>query len=74
MKQLMILPIDIGEMSVLFAATSIILLVTSELLSPYQRRIHIFVSRKRLRRITKLFSILFLLTAAIQVYNIITSG
>jgi len=67
----MTIVVDLGELSVLLALTAIVLLVTSELLSPYNRRVNIFVSRKRLRRAAIFFSILFLTTVAMKIIEII---
>jgi hypothetical protein len=66
----MILPIDFGDLSILFAITAIILLITSELLSSYQRRI--VINRKRLRRAAIVFSIFFLITVSIRIVDIIS--
>jgi hypothetical protein len=73
-RESMIFPIDVGELSILFAVTAIILLILSEWLSPYHRRINIFISRKRLRRVATLFSIFFLITVAVKVYGIIVGN
>ena len=69
----MIFPVDLGELSVLLAVTAIILLVTSELVSPYHRRINIFINRKRLRRAAIVFSVFFLVTVGIEIYGIISA-
>lgn len=66
-----IIPVDIAELSILFAVTAIILLVTSELISPYNRRINILLNRKRLRRVAIIFSIFFLATVALKIIEII---
>jgi hypothetical protein len=65
-----ILPLDFGDLSILLAITAIILLITSELLSSYQRRI--VLNRKRLRRAAIVFSIFFLITVTIRIVNIIS--
>ena len=70
----MIFPVDIWALSILFAVTAVILLITSELLSPYHRRINILISWKRLRRVAILFSILFLVTVAIRIFIIILAS
>ncbi len=70
----MIFPMDLGELSILIAVTAIILLVTSELISPYHRRIKIYLSRKRLRRTAIFFSGLFLIIVGIRIYEIIISA
>lgn len=68
----MIFPVDVGEISILLAVTAIVLLVTSELLSPYNRRINIFISRRRMRRAAIFFSLLFLITVAVKIFEIIS--
>lgn len=65
------LQIDIGDLSILFAVTAIVLLVTSELISPYNRRITILLNRKRLRRVAIMFSIFFLVTVGMKVLEIV---
>ena len=66
----MIIPIDFGDLSILLAITAIILLITSELLSSYQRRI--VINRKRLRRAAIVFSVFFLITVSIRIVDIIS--
>lgn len=70
----MIFPMDLGELSILIAVTAIILLVTSELISPNHRRIKIYLSRKRLRRTGIFFSVLFLVIVGIRIFQIIISA
>ncbi|MHA2009436.1 MAG: hypothetical protein ACXACB_11910 [Promethearchaeota archaeon] len=69
----MIIPLDLGELSVLYAVTAIILLVTSELLSPYHRRINVLINRKKLKRAAIVFSLLFLATVGLIIYEIIST-
>jgi hypothetical protein len=70
----MIFPMDLGEFSILIAVIAIILLATSELTSPYNRRIRIYLSRKRLRRAAIFFSVLFLIIVGIRISQIIISA
>ena len=70
----MIFPMDLGELSILIAVTAIILLVTSELISPYHRRIRIYLSRKRLRQTAIFFSIMFLVIVGIRIFQIVISA
>ena len=67
----MLFPLDLGELSVFYALVSIILLVASELIPSYHRRINIPVSRKRLRLAAIVFSVLFLVTIGMRIYSII---
>ena len=67
----MIFPIDLGELSVLFAVIAFILLITSELISPYHPRINLVLDRKRLRSIAILFSALFILAASMRALELL---
>ena len=64
-------PLTTDDASLLLAVTSLILLVTSELLSPYYGKINIRINRKRLRNAAIFFSIIFLATVGLKVANII---
>jgi hypothetical protein len=65
----MIFPLDLGELSILLAIAAITLLVTSEVLFSYRK---ICFNRKRLMRAGIVFSILFLITIAIKIIDIIS--
>ena len=67
----MTFPLDTDDISLLFAVTALILLVTSELLSPYYGKINFRINRKRLRNVAILFSILFLATVVIKIAEIV---
>jgi len=67
----MMFPLNIWDASLLFAVTAIVLLITSELLSPYYGRVNLKISRKRLRNSALFFSTLFLTTVAIRIAAII---
>lgn len=67
----MMFPLDFGELSILFAVITIILLVTSELLSPYYCRIKVLFNRKKLARAAIVFSALFLLTVSMRILEIL---
>jgi MFS superfamily sulfate permease-like transporter len=64
-------PLGIWDISLLFALAAIVLLITSELLSPYYGQINLKISRKRLRNSALTFAVLFLTTLAIRIVNII---
>ena len=70
---LTIFPIDFVDLIILFAMTSITLLVTSELVSSYRGKISILINRKKLRRASIAFSILFLVTISIKIYSVISA-
>lgn len=63
--------LDLWDVSLLLAVVAIILLITSELLSPYYGRVNILINRKRLRNAAMLMSVLFLGTVAIRITGII---
>ena len=67
----MTLPLSLNDLSLLFAVTAVILLITSELMSPYYGKINVKINRKRLRNAAILFSIMFLATVALTITNIL---
>ena len=67
-------PLSFWDISLLLAVTAIILLITSELVSPYYGKTNLIVNKKRLRNIALAVSILFLITVAIRIFDIITSA
>ena len=69
----MIYPLSFWDLSLWLAVTAIILLVTSELLSPYYGRTSIILNKKRLRMVALSLGILFMLTVVIRVYEILFS-
>ena len=66
-------PLSFWDLSLWLAVTAIILLITSELISPYYGRTNLLVNKKRLKNVALLVSILFLITVAIRIYGIIAS-
>lgn len=69
----MTFPLGFWDVSLLTAITAIILLVTSELLSPYYGKVDILINRKRLKTTAMAFSTVFLATVAIKIISIILS-
>jgi hypothetical protein len=63
-------PLSFWDVSLLLTITVIVLLITSELLSPHYGRINIRISKRRLRRATLAFSLVFLTTVAIRILSI----
>ncbi len=63
--------IDLWDISLLLAVTAIILLITSEMLSPYYGRVHVLISKKRLKNVAIVISTLFLGTVTIRVVGIV---
>jgi len=60
------------DLSLWTAVAAIILLATSELLSPYYGRSGVFIDRKRLRIVALAVALIFLATVAYRIYEIIT--
>jgi len=69
----MISPLSFWDLSLWIAVTAIILIVTSELLSPYYGRTSIIVNKKRLRMVALSLGMLFMITVLIRVYEILFS-
>lgn len=66
-------PLGFWDISLWLAITAIILLVTSELISPYYGKTNLIINRKRLRNVALSVSALFLITVAIRIINIVIS-
>ena len=66
-------PLSFWDISLWLAVTSIILLVTSELISPYYGKINLLINKKRLRNVSLTVSTMFLATVVIRIISIITS-
>jgi len=69
----MMFPLGFWDISLLLATTAIILLITSELLSPHYGKINILINKKKLKNTAITVSILFLITVAIRIISIIIS-
>jgi len=67
----MTFPLGLWDISLWLAITAIILLITSELLSPYYGRASIYINKKRLRNAALTVSLLFLATVAIRIISIV---
>jgi hypothetical protein len=66
-------PLSFWDISLWLAVTAIILLIASELISPYYGKTNLLINKKRLKRAALIVSILFLMTIIIRIYGIITS-
>ncbi len=64
-------PLSFWDISLWLAITAIILLVTTEMLSPRYGKIAIRINRTRLRNVAFATSILFLVTVAIRIIGIV---
>lgn len=67
-------PLTFWDLSLWLAVTAIILLITSELLSPYYGRTGIVLDKRKLRMIALVMGILFMATVVVRVIGIITGG
>jgi hypothetical protein len=66
-------PLGFWDISLWLAVTAIILLITSELISPYYGKTNLLINKKRLRNVAITVSTLFLTTVAIRIATIIIS-
>lgn len=64
-------PLTLWDISLLLAVTAIVLLVTSELLSPHYGTTNLKINKKRLRNAAITTSSLFLITVAIRIVGLI---
>lgn len=66
-------PLSFWDISLWLAVTAIILLITSELISPYYGRMNLFINKKRLKNVALSIGTLFLITVAIRIIGILYS-
>jgi len=66
-------PLGFWDINLWLAVTAIILLITSELISPYYGKTNLLINKKRLQNVALTVSTLFLITVAIRIATIITS-
>jgi hypothetical protein len=67
----MTFPLGLWDISLWLAITAVILLITSEMLSPHYGRINMRIDRKKLKNAALTVSILFLITVAIKIINLV---
>jgi hypothetical protein len=67
----LVFPLSLWDVSLVLAVTAIVLLVTSEILSPYYGAANLKINRKRLRNSAITTSIMFLVTVAIRIATMI---
>jgi hypothetical protein len=68
------IPLTFWDVSLWLAVTAIVLLITSELISPYYGRMNLFINKKRLKNAALSVSTLFLITVAIKMIGILYSS
>lgn len=61
------------DVSLWLAVTTIILLITAEVISPYYGQTNLCINKKRLKKVALIMGILLLITFAIRIYGIITA-
>ena len=66
-------PLALWDITLVLALVTIVLLVTSELASSYLGRRNLAIEKKVLRRTALMFSIAFLFTVLVRVYQIISA-
>jgi hypothetical protein len=66
-------PLSLWDISLWLAVTAIILLITSELISPYYGRTNLIINKKRLRNVALTDAALFLITVVIRVMTILNT-
>jgi hypothetical protein len=66
-------PLSFWDISLWLAITAIVLLITSELISPYYGKTNLLINKKKLRNVALTVSTLFLITVAIRIATIIIS-
>lgn len=66
-------PLSFLDLSLWLAVTAIILLTTSEILSPHYGKINIGIDRKKLRNVAFAVSILFLAAIAIKIISMVST-
>jgi hypothetical protein len=67
----MTFPLGLWDISLWLAISAVILLITSEMLSPHYGKVNMRIDRKRLKNAALTVSILFLITVAIKIINLV---
>jgi len=67
-------PLTLWDISLWLAITAIILLATSELISPYYGHASLIIEKRILKQVALLLSILFMFTVLIRIYLMIISS
>lgn len=65
-------PLNLSDTSLILAEAAVILLITSEMISPYYGGANLKIDRKRLKNAALTMSILFLLTVAIRIGTLVS--
>lgn len=65
------IPFTFWDLSLVLAVTSIILMITAELISPYYGQTNLTINKKKLKNAALGTGTLFLVTVAIRIYTIV---
>lgn len=71
LESVMWFPLGLSDLTLWTAIVAIILLITSEIFSPYYGRTEIMINRRRLRLVALIVAFIFLGTVAYRVYQIV---
>ena len=67
------IPLDFYNVSLWFAVTGLVLLITAQLASAYDGNATILIDQRKLKNTAIVIGVLFLVTVAIRIYGIVTS-
>ena len=67
----MTFPLSLSDMNILLGVVALLLLVTSTLVSSYHGKVKILISKKRLSGVAAVIAILFLVTVAVKIMDVI---
>lgn len=67
------IPLDFWNVSLLFAVTGVILLITAQLASAYDGNATLLIDQRKLKNTAIVMGVLFLVTVAMRIYGIVTS-
>ena len=65
-------PLSSVEITLWLGLTAVLLLVTSELISPYYGRTGMVISKKKFRQVALILSLLFFVKILVEIYTIFT--
>lgn len=65
-------PLTFTDISTWLAITAIILLITSELISPHYGQTNLLINKRKLRTTALIIGILFMVTVALRIVQIVT--
>ena len=67
----MTFPLSLSDMNILLGVVALLLLVTSTLVSSYHGKVKILISKKSLSGVAAVVAILFLITVAVRIVDVI---